>query len=293
MNSAYFAALLVLAACAPCSLVAQTTATPPQPTTIEGATTHVYKTVHGHELRLHVFAPEPYEAAPARAAIVFFFGGGWLAGDIREFVPQARYLARRGMTAIVADYRVFNRHGTSAFDAMTDAKSALRWVRSHAAELGIDPDRIAAGGGSAGGHLALAAVIFDGFDDPAEAQEISAKPNALVLFDPVVDASAEPFNARFSGRGLEGSPLRHDVRFLPPTIILHGLSDKTVPYADVERFCTRARDRGLPCKLVAYPGAGHTFFHQDVAGGKWYRATLLEVDRFLTRLGYLRPRGDR
>jgi len=76
---------------------------------------------------------------------------------------------------------------------------------------------------------------------------------------------------------------------LPPILIPHGKADATVPFADVERFCAAATERGNQCQLVGYEGAAHGFFNPQVAEGQWHRETLLEADRFLTRLGYLTP----
>jgi acetyl esterase len=264
---------------------AQTSSPPPQPLAIDGTTAHVYKSIDGHQLRLHVFSPPSTGSSVRRPAIVFFFGGGWTSGLVTQFVPQATYLARRGMVAILADYRVFGRHGTTAFEAMTDAKSALRWVRAHAGELGVDPNRIAAGGGSAGGHIALSAAIFDSFDEAGEDKAISSKPNALVLFNPAVDtthSTPAAFPNRFGPRAREGSPVHHLAAGMPATLIVHGKADTTVPYADVERYCAAAVKLGNKCQLVGYDGAGHGFFN---AGGR--SETLLEADRFLTSIGYL------
>ena len=215
---------------------------------------------------------------------MFFFGGGWTQGLVTQFAPQARHLAERGMVAIVADYRVFGRHHTSPFEAMADAKSAIRWVRGHSAQLGIDSNRIVAAGGSSGGHIALSAAVFATLDEAGEDGAVSSKPNALVLFNPAVDTSKIP---RFGDRGEAGSPFHHVGRALPPTIILHGKSDTTVPYVDVERFCEKARTLGNQCQLVGYEGATHGFFNPQSADGKWYRETLLEADRFLTSIGFL------
>jgi acetyl esterase/lipase len=262
------------------ALLAQTASAPPQPVAVDGATAYVYKTAGANQLRLHVFhtkrpAPNP--------AIVFFFGGAWMQGDVKQFAPQARHLAERGMVAVLADYRVLNRHGSTPYEAMADAKSAIRWVRSHAAQLGIDPNRIVAAGGSSGGHLALSTAVFDAFDEPGEDKTMSAKPNALVLFNPAVDTSR---NRLFGDRGRDGSPLHHLRSGLPPTLVLHGKADTTVPYADVERFCAEATALGNQCRLVGYEGAAHGFFNPG-RDEKWYRETLLEADRFLTTLGYL------
>ena len=222
-----------------------------------------------------------------RGAILFFFGGAWTIGNIGQFVPQSQHLAERGMVAIVVDYRVFDRHGTTPFEAITDAKSAIRWVRSRSRALGIDPARIAARGGSSGGHIALSAAVFDNFDEPREDKRISSRPNALVLFNPAVDTStSKAFAARVPGREQEGSPIHHLDRGLPPTLILHGKADTTVPYADVERFCAKARELQSRCDLFGYDGAEHGFFNSQNAGGKWYHETLSEADRFLTALGF-------
>jgi acetyl esterase len=255
----------------------------PQPLSIEGAVPHVYKSVGSVDLRLHVFNPSGRTATPSVPAIVLFFGGGWTAGSITQFVPQARHLASRGMVAIVADYRVATRHQTTPFEAMADAKSAIRWIRNHTQSLGVDPDRLAAGGGSSGGHLALSAGVFDAFDEPGENARTSAKPNALVLFNP----SVNPRNELFAGRQETASPLHHVGGGLAPTIIMHGRADTTVPYSDVEQFCAAARKHGNACTLIGYDEANHGFFNQQVAGGKWFRETLLEADRFLTSLGFL------
>jgi acetyl esterase/lipase len=193
------------------------------------------------------------------------------------------------MLAIVADYRVQGRHGTSVFEAMADAKSAIRWVRAHAAKLGADPARIVGSGGSAGGHIALSAAVIDGFEEPGEDKSISSKPDALVLFNPVADTS------RSKGLGvkaLEASPFHHLGQRLAPTLIMHGTADTSVPFESVERFCKEAASRMQSCRVVGYEGATHGFFNLPNAEGKWYRETLAEADRFLTGLGYLKAPGE-
>jgi acetyl esterase len=270
------------------ALAQQKSPVAPQPLSIVGASTHVYKSIDGAELRLHAFSPANHASSMRRPAILFFFGGGWTRGNVEQFVPVSRHLVERGMVAIVVDYRVWDRHGTSPFEAMADAKSAIRWVRSRARELGVDPDRIAASGGSSGGHIALSAAVFGNFDEPQEDRGISSKPNALILFNPAVDTSmSKVFSTRTPGREKEGSPLHHIGRNLPPTIIFHGKADTTIPYAHVERYCLEVRKLANQCELIGYEGAPHGFFNPQVEGGKWYTETLMDADRFLTALGYL------
>jgi acetyl esterase/lipase len=115
-----------------------------------------YKQVGEVTLKIDIFEPKQKDSAKKYPAIVFFFGGGWVGGSPGQFYRQCEYLAGRGMIAMSAEYRVKSRHQTTPAECVKDGKSAVRWIRANAARLDIDPDRIAAGGGSAGGHVAAA-----------------------------------------------------------------------------------------------------------------------------------------
>jgi acetyl esterase/lipase len=256
---------------------------------LPGATAFGYASPGGPTLPVYVM--QPAETAPGvrpRAAIVLFFGGGWSGGSVRQFELLGRELARLGMVVVLPDYRVHDRQGTTAFEAMADARAALRWVRVNADALGVDPRRVAAGGGSAGALLALDAAVFPtGTGLATEAAVPSARPDALVLFNPVLDTASPAWRARFAGRGSEASPLAHPVRGLPPMLILHGRADTIAPYADVEAFCRRVQAQGDRCGLVGYDGAVHGFFNPVNGGGPGFRQTADEAERFLGELGYL------
>jgi len=250
------------------------------------------------ELKLYVFEPEGWNKNDKRPAIVLFFGGGWTGGSPGQFLQQGKYLASRGMVAIAADYRVASLHGVKAVDCVRDAKSAIRYVRKNAARLGVDPERIAAGGGSAGGHLAAACGTLEEFDEPGEDLSISCKPNALVLFNPaVVLAPVEGvtlnrqrtinMDERAGVEAKRISPYHHVKSGLPPTVIFHGRADTTVPYASVEAFAKAMQAAGNTCELFGYEGEGHGFFNYGRGGGEMYRATLRETDKFLAGLGWL------
>ena len=254
----------------------------------QGAVRHVYKTVGTTELALFVYAPKNHKADAKAPAIVFFFGGGWNSGSPTQFEDQARHFAKRGMVAITADYRVKSRHGVQVVECVKDAKAAIAWVRENARLLGIDADRIAASGGSAGGHLAAATGTISGFGS-------DERPNAMILFNPACTlapiADWQPAGSgaglsaeRFGAEPKEISPAHHIGPHTPPTLILHGKNDTTVPYASVVAFESAMKKVERPCKLVGYEGAGHGFFN----GGEGYTKTIAEADAFLADLGWIK-----
>ena len=121
----------------------------------------------GHQMNFS-FQQTRLKPTDHRPAIVFFFGGGWSGGDKKQFYQQAKAMAEHGMLAFSADYRVKTRNKTTPFECVKDGKSAIRWVREHAAELGVDPDRIVASGGSAGGHVAACTGVIEGAEEAGE-----------------------------------------------------------------------------------------------------------------------------
>jgi len=247
-----------------------------------------YKTVGNTTLHLFVFEDDGAREEACRPAIVFFFGGGWTGGTPEQFFPQCEYLASRGMVAASVEYRVKDRNGTTPFECVADGKSAVRWLRAHADELGIDPDRIAAGGGSAGGHVALCTALIEGCDEADEDLSVSSRPDALVCFNPAPDLTRYGNRVPESaGRAEEISPVHHVKAGAPPTILFHGIDDTSVPFEDGERFAAAMNEAGNDCRLVAYPGQEHGFFNYRDGDNPYYAETVREADRFLTRLGWL------
>jgi acetyl esterase len=260
----------------------------------------IYKTVNGTELPLYIYTPESHSPDAKASAIVFFFGGGWKSGSPKQFQEHCKYLAGRGMVAITADYRVSSRHDVKVEDCIADAKSAMRWVRAHAAKLGIDADKIAAAGGSAGGHLAATVAIFDDFDDPSDDPTVSPKPHALVLFNPALaiapdDRLSDKYNTdiaerltdRSHGPIKNASPLTHADKKQPPCIMFFGTADGLLHGAEIYRDVSK--EAGNQCKIVTYPDMPHGFFNHGKYENKYYDLTIAETDKFLTTLGYLQP----
>ena len=262
---------------------------------LPGARAEVYKNASGDDLYLYIFDPEGHDAAKQKLpVIVFFFGGGWTSGTPTQFEQHARYLAMRGMVAICADYRISGRQKTTPKECVADGKSAIRWVRANAERLGIDPNRIAAGGGSAGGHVAAATGMVDGMDDPAdENAAVSSKPNALVLFNPVYDNGPGGYG---DDRVKEWFPLispAHNIsKDDPPAIVFLGTKDTLIPVKTAEKFKADMEAVGLKSELHLYEGQEHGFFNESKGGTENFLDTLRKTDAFLTALGYLDGKPD-
>jgi len=278
------------------------------PPEMPGASVEVYREVNGVKLSAYIFTPPNHRASDHRPAVLFFFGGGWKGGSPGQFLPQSLYLAQRGMVAIPCDYRVLSRHGVIPQDCLRDAKAAIRWARANAARLGIDPDRIVAGGESAGGHLAAAVALVLGFED-GDHTEVSSMPNAIALFNPAVvlspveghpgllsDEKIADIRARTDGRPQEISPYQFVRAGLPPSILFHGTRDEAVPFPTVELFAKAMTAAGNRCELKAYEGQPHGFFNPGRGKGepreeasRCFHRTIRELDAFFVSLGYLKP----
>ena len=258
---------------------------------VDGAETIVYKEASGAALRLFVFKPIDWTSEDARPGIVFFFGGGWRQGNPNQFREHCKHFASRGMVAITVEYRVKSRHGVSPLECISDAKSAIRYVREHAKTLGIDSGRIVAAGGSAGGHLAACTGLVKGFDSHGEDMAISARANAMVLFNPALDTTALPSRYGFGDDSSAASPIHQIKEGAPPTIVFHGTDDKTVPFEQATRFRDAMQAADNRCELVAFEGKGHGFFNFGRDGNTAYDATRRAADAFLESLGYIEPLG--
>jgi acetyl esterase/lipase len=243
-----------------------------------------YKKIDTISLKLHVFHPKNFDKNKTYTCIVFFHGGGWRSGTYKAFQRHSKDLASKGMIAISADYRIENLHGTTPFESVEDAKSAIRYVRKHAKELSINPDMIASGGGSAGGHLAAVCGNIVGLEGEGEDLSISSIPNALVLFNPVYDNSKNGFGfRRMEGRYLEISPLHNITKGAPPTIVFFGTKDKTTPVSSSLDYEKRMKEVGSRIELHLYEGAEHSFFYKK----EYYNDIMNKLDDFLVSLKYL------
>ena len=246
------------------------------------------------EQRLGVIQPAESLRAASHGAVVYFHGGGWYMGSADWGVGVAQKYADLGLVGITAGYRLSDQKTVTPVDAVEDARSAIRWVREHADELKIDPDRIVARGSSAGGHLATIIAELPG--DTTNGQT-SCVPNALVLISPAVDLVNDSWFAKLIGsdkRPTDYSPINQVRTGMPPTLILQGKTDTVTPAEGAKKFTTLMQVLGNRCELVLYDHVGHLFTPEEesdqdmpnpdpkVAAEAWRESV-----QFLKSLGYL------
>lgn len=223
-----------------------------------------YKTVHttkgDFDLKLHVFYPK-HAGNAARPCIVFFHGGGWNSGAPTHYYRSARELSLLGLVAISVEYRIKNRHDGSALDSVRDVKSAMRWIRSHADKLKVDPDKIAALGSSAGGHLAAACATLSSFDEEGEDTTVSCVPNALLLVSPVLDNGPGGYG-QYKKEVRENwkafSPYHNVRKGIPPALVTVGTDEAKYLRVEVAKDLKRKMEEvGSRCELLIIEGLQH------------------------------------
>jgi acetyl esterase/lipase len=245
--------------------------------------TFTYTKTKQTDLDIVVHFPPGWKETDKRPAIVFFFGGGWENGTIKAFEPQARYFSSRGMVTARADYRVKSRHGVTPKDCVDDARAAVRWLRQNAAKLGIDPDRIVASGGSAGGHIAACTTLLPASEAKGDDSKVSCQANALILFNPVLRFGAQMLKRVDNDESVAKaiSPVLYLTRDSPPTLLFYGTDDWLIKQG--EEFMERSKELGHRAEIFTAENQPHGFFHRS----PWRERTLQRADEFLVSIGSL------
>lgn len=244
-----------------------------------------YKKVDATNLYLEIIKPHNFDEAKVYPAMVFFFGGGWTGGSRTHFSYHAEHFAEKGIVCFLADYRTKKNSNTTPFESLKDAKSAMRYIRENASKLNIDPNKIIASGGSAGGHLAAATALITGFNDELDNLEISCVPNALVLYNPVIDNGPGGYGYERIGDAYPTfSPLHNIKKGAPPTVFFLGTKDKLIPVETAKYYQVVMQKIGSRCDLHLYENQDHGFF--NFANSEYFKKTLATTDLFLQSLGY-------
>ncbi len=251
----------------------------------------LYKQLDTTKLFVEVYYPQEFDTTEKNAAMVFFFGGGWLGGGRHHFINQVKYFSQRGLVCFLVDYRTERKHGTTPFESLKDAKSAMRFIRKNSTKFKIDATKIIASGGSAGGHLAVATAVIEGYNEDTDDLTVSSIPQALVLFNPVFDNGPAGYGyERIGAEYKKFSPLHNLKTGVPPTILLFGTKDKLVPVETIKYYKKVMEKIGSRCDLFLYEGQEHAFF--NYGNFEYYKKTIFEADRFLQSLGYLKSKPE-
>lgn len=251
---------------------------------VEPGKVFVYKQSAGKPQELEVYFPPGWDPKTGKVpGVILFHGGSWKDGTLAQFRYVCKYLASRGLVAATANYRMLTNEEVKALPAgetnkrvcITDAKSAIRWMKQHAEELGIDPKCILTGGASAGGHVAVLATTNSGLNDPADPKEFDTSVVAYLLFNPAFTGSdsSDP----------EVDVMSHLTAGFPPAIFFFGDQDLGwKPGSDA--VLKQLRSLGnTGAELWIAEKKSHGFFNKP----PWQDITLAQADRFLVEHGFL------
>lgn len=248
--------------------------------------TVIYKKTDSVSLIMNVIYPTAIDTTKKYPGMVFF-SGNW--GHLKKFEPHAEYFSSKGIVCfLVQHFDKIDQVDFALWSRTANAKSSIRYIREHATDFHVDGSKIIAAGGSSGGHLAAATALISCCDDPKDDLSISPKPNALVLFNPVLDLGPiDPEIFEMLGeKYIEISPMQNIRKGAPPTIILHGTADQFIPVSEVEYYRDIMEAIGSRCDLVLYDNQKHGFFNYQ-RSKEYYQKTVMEVEKFLISLGYL------
>jgi acetyl esterase/lipase len=248
----------------------------------DGCTIQVYKTVDGLDLDVYIYYPPDLKKGGRRPAVAFFHGGGWECGKPEWGHMQCDHFSSLGLVGFSFEYRLSTQHGTTPIEGLMDTKSAIRWIRVHADEFGVDPDKIIGSGYSAGGHLVMCTAMVEGYDESFDDLSVSPAVNAMLLW--VTPAVVYPgwFTGLLKGRAdlSEFNPIELVKPGLPPSIFFQGTKDDTVPYESVVQYVTKSLEAGNRCDLEVYEGQTHLNWGDNA------RDVLKKMDDFLISIGY-------
>jgi len=255
---------------------------------LKDAKTYVYKTTQDGDLLIHVFFPEGHEKTDQRSAFLFFHGGLWDKPMVTQFIPQCMHFVSRGAVAATAEYRISKTHKTTPVESILDAQTALLWLRKNHQFLGVDTNKITAGGAGSGAHISLCAAMHK---EVERDNFYTSRPDALILYSSIVDTSGKtPGAERFPTARIakKTSPMSHIRRNLPPAIFFHGREDATSPITTVQKFANKYGNKTRKCVFSPYSHATHSFFNFNV-NRDHYVHTIESADGFMVDLGMVEP----
>ena len=238
--------------------------------------TYIYKNFEGKDLSLDVYEPAKEFSTLKKPAIILFHGGGLVAGNRQGMKDQCTYFSDKGIVAISPSYHLISKDSKQPAlevqQCIKDTKSAIRWIKAHADQFGIDTNFVILGGGSAGAFLATVAAFNNDINESSDDINISVKGRALVLYNPayVPETRYSPAPVNY----VSGSAA-------PPSIFFFGSEDKFKPGGD--KLYNRLAKEKVITELWVAKGEKHSFFNKE----GWKEATNHKAYNFLIRLNLL------
>jgi acetyl esterase len=244
--------------------------------------TYQYTGIFGEQQKLVVYYPDGWAEGKNYPCILLFHGGGWAGGDLSMFQYFCDYFASRELVAISANYKLCPKEirgslpeGTSYKRwSVMDAKSAIRWVKTNAGKLGIDPKKIILGGGSAGAHIATLALLDEEFNNTTD-PDIDTDVAALLLFNP---AYTIPENEPIQ----DVNEFRKMKPVLPRSIIFYGSKDGW-KISNFDHLVPLLKKQGTQFEEWIAQGEGHSFFDYVL----WCDVVLAKSDEFLCSMNFI------
>lgn len=225
-----------------------------------------YKNVDGFKLEMHLFLPDTSVFKGNRPTIVYFHGGSWSEGKPDWFFETAKEYAKQGWVATAVEYRIKGRQGTYPFEAVKDAKSAIRWLRENSEKYKIDPNKIVATGNSAGGHLSIAISLVDNWNEKTDDISISPVPNVVIVNSAVYDLTT--YSNRWITEYDENKDLVKEIspnNLIKKTstkfLLIHGEQDRNCPYSTADYFYNKMKSLGNNVELHSIKDGEHFIWY--------------------------------
>ncbi|MBB6002327.1 alpha/beta hydrolase [Arcicella rosea] len=247
-----------------------------------------YKTVDGYNLDIHIFLPDSIDKTKKSPVMVYFSGGSWTKGNPEWAFYSCDSYAKKGWVGVSVEYRLADRHETTPFEAVKDARSAIRWLRINADTYNIDTARIVATGNSAGGHLVLTTALANEWNEESDNLNYNATPNLLLVnagvYSLYSESSTDWITRDLADKSLAKkiSPIHLLRTGLPPMLIIHGTDDHSVDYASAKAFAEEMEKLGNDFEFHTLKGAPHAIWFDRRFSGK-----VSELRKaFLKKYGY-------
>ncbi|MDP4226856.1 MAG: alpha/beta hydrolase [Bacteroidota bacterium] len=243
-----------------------------------------YKKMGSVKLHMLVMQPVRKRKTQKCPVMVWIHGGAWVAGSPEGYIPHLRFSTDQGAVGISIEYRLISKSGNNVesesgytiWDCLADCKDAIRYIRQHADELGIDPDKIIVIGDSAGGHLALCLGTMNLPKD--------TRANAVINCNGISDLTEEKWikyiqpgtNRLKTAKQL--SPIYSLDNKAVSILTMNGADDKVVTPQEAERFFNACKERGIDTEYILWPGMRHAFIVTN------YTATEEQTDKALSAM---------